>query len=74
MNEREFETWLGEKINEAVVDDEIGGWHAAQTFEECGVMTRNKGLVVRLEDGSEFQLQIVQSASADETDESEEQS
>ena len=32
-----------------------------QTFEEAGVMTYNKGLVITLPDGSEFQLTIVQS-------------
>ena len=32
-----------------------------QTFEEAGVMTYNKGLVITLPDGSEFQLSIVQS-------------
>ena len=32
-----------------------------RTFEESGIMTRNKGLVIRLDDGSEFQLTIVKS-------------
>ena len=32
-----------------------------QTFEEAGVMTYNKGLVITLPDGSEFQVTIVQS-------------
>lgn len=32
-----------------------------QTFDEAGIMTFNKGLVVTLPDGSEFQLTIVQS-------------
>ena len=31
------------------------------TFEEEGVMTYNKGLVLRLPDGTEYQLTIVQS-------------
>lgn len=31
-----------------------------QTFADAGVMTRNKGLVVRLQDGRKFQLCIVQ--------------
>ena len=33
-----------------------------QTFEEAGVLTYNKGLVLRLPDGSEFQVTIVKSA------------
>ena len=32
-----------------------------QTYEQAGVMTYNKGLVISLPDGSEFQLTIVQS-------------
>jgi hypothetical protein len=31
------------------------------SFESAGVLTRNKGMVVRLEDGSEFQVAIVRS-------------
>jgi hypothetical protein len=62
MTEREFQAWLLEKIAEAVTEDEIGDYNSAVTFEDAGLMTRNAGLVVRLEDGSEFQLSIVQSA------------
>ena len=32
-----------------------------QTYEQAGVMTYNKGLVITLPDGTEFQLTIVQS-------------
>ena len=32
-----------------------------RTFEEAGVMTYNKGLVITLPDGSEYQVTIVQS-------------
>lgn len=31
------------------------------TFEEKGVLTNNKGIVLRLQDGREFQISIVQS-------------
>lgn len=34
----------------------------AQTFKETGVFTMNKGLVLRMKDGSEFQITIVRSA------------
>lgn len=45
-----------------VVDGELEVWiDSAATFAEHGVMTLNKGLVVRLSDGSEFQLSIVRS-------------
>ncbi len=43
-------------------DDEIL-WEnmRVSTFEEAGVMTYDKGLVIRLPDGTEYQLTIVQS-------------
>jgi len=31
------------------------------TFEEHGVLTRNRGLVIELENGQEFQVTIVES-------------
>lgn len=31
------------------------------TFEEAGVVSYNKGIVIRYEDGTEFQLTVVQS-------------
>ena len=34
---------------------------AVCTFEDRGLMTRDAGLVIELEDGSEFQLSIVRS-------------
>ena len=33
----------------------------ARSFDDAGLMTRNEGVVVELEDGSEFQITIVQS-------------
>lgn len=43
-------------------DDDIL-WENMQvsTFEESGVMTYDKGLVIRLPDGIEYQLTIIQS-------------
>lgn len=34
---------------------------SVQTFEEAGVLTMNKGLVLRMKDRREFQVTIVQS-------------
>jgi hypothetical protein len=31
-----------------------------QTFEEAGILTRNRGLVIRLEDGTKYQITIVE--------------
>jgi hypothetical protein len=42
-----------------------------QTFTEAGTLTRDKGLILRLKDGSEFQVTIVQSKCQQERDEAE---
>ena len=39
----------------------VGQEARVSTFEQAGVMTYNKGLVISLPDGTEFQLTIVQS-------------
>lgn len=46
----------GESVSDTILDDA-----RAETFEEAGVMTMNRGLVIRLKDGCEYQLTIVQS-------------
>lgn len=33
----------------------------AYSFEDAGLLTRNEGLVVRLDDGTEFQVTVVES-------------
>ena len=38
---------------------EADGLAHAETFEEAQLLTSNKGLVLRTEDGSEFQISIV---------------
>ena len=54
---------LMELISEAAEDSFGIGWEEAEvrTFEQAGIMTYNKGLVISLPDGTEFQLTIVQS-------------
>lgn len=63
------------EIDEGIVQDALmgmlyGDWGVedsalegcrVRTFEDAGVMTYNKGVVVSLPDGSEFQITIVQS-------------
>lgn len=34
---------------------------SVQSFEEAGVLTSNKGVVLTLDDGSEFQITVVRS-------------
>ena len=63
VTEDTLQEGLMELISEAA-DDSFGiGWEDARvrTFEQAGVMTYNKGLVISLPDGTEFQLTIVQS-------------
>ena len=40
---------------------EAEGLAHADTFDGAQLLTSNKGLVLRMEDGSEFQISIVQS-------------
>ena len=52
------------ELIEMAEEDSFGiGWEGAcvRTFESAGIMTYNKGLVISLPDGTEFQLTIVQS-------------
>ena len=63
VTEDTLQDGLMELILEAT-DNSFGiGWDDARvrTFEQAGVMTYNKGLVISLPDGTEFQLTIVQS-------------
>lgn len=58
----DLESWLMELIDysreeETVeVEDII---KSCRTFQETGLLTRNKGLAVTLNDGSKFQITIV---------------
>lgn len=65
MTEQELQEMLADMIFERKeADDEYeleASFGSVVSFEEAGVMTMNKGLVVRMRDGSEFQLTIVQS-------------
>ena len=52
------------ELSETAEEDSFGiGWEEAEvhTFQQAGIMTYNKGLVISLPDGTEFQLTIVQS-------------
>lgn len=63
--ERRFQDVLRQLIEFAAEDnlsrvDELLGARV-NTFKESGVLTMNAGLVVKLADGNEFQLTVVQS-------------
>ena len=53
MDEREFARFLADTLE---MDEEI---YDVSTFEEVGLLTMDAGIVVRMEDGSEFQITIV---------------
>lgn len=54
------ETEMQELLIEAldIMEDPIS---SIETYEEAGVMTSNTGIVVKLNNGSEFQITIVKS-------------
>ena len=58
MNDIDIETMLYELLQDEEYAPEIT---KVRTFEEAGVLTSNRGVVVRADDGSEFQISIVQS-------------
>jgi hypothetical protein len=59
MNERQFNHALLDMIEEA--DHEPFRGSEVHTFREARIMTTNHGLVVKLADGSEFQITVVAS-------------
>jgi len=68
-NEHDFDEVLQDGLRELVAQD--GDYRTAedlcwenlrvQTYAEDGVMTRDKGLVISLPDGAEYQLTIIRS-------------
>ena len=66
--ERRFQTQLQEVLL-AEIDPEEMEIGEASTFNDAGVMTMNAGLVVRMSNGDEFQVTIVQSVFSEDDDE-----
>lgn len=59
MDEEEFETFLADAISDYAEENDPPRTRS-RTFGEAGVLTNNKGLVVRIGD-AEFQITIVRS-------------
>jgi hypothetical protein len=59
MDEDEFETFLADAINDYAEENDAP-LTRTRTFGDAGVLTNNKGLVVRVGD-AEFQITIVRS-------------
>jgi hypothetical protein len=60
MNEQQMQEYLMEALDWASNED--GMVKTIDTFENLGVMTNNKGLVIRMQDGSRFQIIINKSS------------
>lgn len=52
---------LESDLMDAILAYELQGVRSVRTFEDDGVLTRDKGLVLTLKDGTEFQITIVRS-------------
>ena len=63
MNEKTIEDALNLLISGELdlVDTALGEVSNINTYAEAGILTRDSGLVIRMEDGSEFQITIKQS-------------
>jgi len=64
MNEKGFAACLAAILNgECGLNESFDpdGVHDARPYDELGVLTQNAGLVVRMDDGSEFQVTVVRS-------------
>lgn len=57
MDTKEFAEWLQNIIFDS--DDEEH--KSVATYEESGILSMNDGLVVKMKDGTEYQLTIVRS-------------
>ena len=63
MNEKTIEDALNLLISGELdlVETALGEVSNIKTYAEAGILTRDSGLVLRMEDGSEFQITIKQS-------------
>ena len=63
MNEKTIEDALNLLISGELdlVDTALGEVSNIKTYAEAGILTRDSGLVLRMEDGSEFQITLKQS-------------
>ena len=59
MNTTTFTERLADFIHEN--RDDWQGFRTARTYAEAGVITSDDGVVIRLEDGTEYQLTVVRS-------------
>ena len=60
MTEQDFRDVLSEALT-LYMDDDLSTIQNVRTFQDCGLLTVNEGLVVSCRDGSEFHVTIVRS-------------
>ena len=74
MDARRFERWLAEAIEErrAETDEDEDPIRDVEDFVQAGMLTNDRGLVVRFADGSEIQVTLVQSRCRRDDDDDEE--
>ena len=65
MNNRQLENYFIDKLYE---DEDIS---YVDTFDNCGLLTRNQGVVIKFKNGDEFQITIVKSQSGNGWDDEE---
>lgn len=56
LTEQKMQDYLAEVLEWSSQEDNMV--KSIDTFEELGVMTNNKGLVIKMQDGTRFQLII----------------
>lgn len=61
MNEQQAQDLLYEIFDDMTMNSGYEEIDFSRTFEDEGVLTNNKGLVLHMRDGSEFQVTIVRS-------------
>jgi hypothetical protein len=59
MDEQGLETWIREAIN--LMNEEEPEIARIDSFEDAGILTNNRGLVLKTHNGDVFQMTIVQS-------------
>lgn len=72
MNENELQNLLEDLLDTlSYENDDFPQLYnnVSSSFEEKGLLTNNSGIVLRLKDGSEFQISIVQSVYSDNSGE-----
>jgi len=65
ITDTEVMNGIKELIEGEALSDYFGGGRvdvqSVETFSDAGILTNNKGLVLRMRDGAEFQIEIIQS-------------